>query len=303
MEFKRILYPYYQTFYYLGMCPRTDELNPTKLNGCRKIFQHLPLCAFVLFIVLTTIIGVKGHINTFRSIHTLHQVMKHMFFPTETLCAVILIGQCALGKAYISKIIKGLIVIDRIIIKELKTIPNYRRLKWRLFWCTFTPVFVYILSMLSMLIAYAGLYLRTGTYTYSLSLYLLQYPVVMSSVHIIIYTELVRFYLETLNHYLKLNMKASILNTSLLLGYRYFEKLKLKFAREQMKTFKRIHICLWMVMEHINDFFGWSVAVVLFSSILDVIYDVHWIYLCQQNVEKCNNRMDYGGSYNRMEYK
>lgn len=301
MELKRILYTYYRIFYFLGFCPYIHELSSTNqaspsatLTGCRKIFCHLPLCAFTIFIVVTLIVGLQAHMVSFRLSHTLHQVMKHMFFPTEAICAIVVIGQCAFGKIHITKIIKSIIIVDGIIANELKTKPNYRKLKWSLFRCISLPISTFALSMFVMVL---GSILNARARGYSLSLYCLQYPVIMSSVQIIIYTELVRFYLQTLNLYIKLNTQATTLNTDLLLGYRYYEKCKLKFVRQQMKIFKRIHICLWMVTEHINEYFGWSITADLFANIVDIIYEIHWIYLCHQNTESCNNPLDFGGSY------
>lgn len=107
-----------------------------------------------------------------------------------------------------------------------------------------------------------------SSWEYSPSLYFLQFPIIMSCAHNIIYVELLRFYLRALNSSI-MGETVSTLNVNHMLVYHFYEKRKIIFLKNRLKLFKRIHLALWMITEHINSFFGWSITMNLLSNIFD----------------------------------
>lgn len=298
MEIKRFFKPYYHLFYIFGQSPHLGDIVSRKHvetsvipSGCRKLLFHLPLLVFTVLVLATSFIGIWGHVVSFRSIRSTHQIMKYLFFPNETICNLIIISQCLFGRVTLAKIVYGFLAVDQILRCELKFPVRYNELKWRTFQSVFPVITSFTVSVNVFLLSW---YFKFSSWEYSPSLYFLQFPIIMSCAHNIIYVELLRFYLRALNSSI-MGETVSTLNVNHMLVYHFYEKRKIIFLKNRLKLFKRIHLALWMITEHINSFFGWSITMNLLSNIFDFVYDIHWLYLCHQGT--CTSALDVLGSY------
>lgn len=301
MDIRRILKPYHYIFFICGHCSHPDRrvapattsspAPSSNQNRCRKLYHHLPLVVFTISLIITSVCGINGHVKGFRSIRSTHQIMKYVFFPGETICGLIIIRQCYRSRLFLPKMSESLATVDRMIVHELDFSPDYTAFGRRLWWYVWLPIMIFAVSVS---ILFTSWYFQLSTIDYSPSLYILQFPIIMSCSHSIVYIETLRFYLNALNCHIKIQTTFSS-NLKYMSGYHFFERSKTKFIRQQLKIYKRVHMCLWTIAEQINSYFGWSLTTNILANIFDFVYDIHWLYLCHEGT--CSSQLGVLGSY------
>lgn len=119
-----------------------------------------------------------------------------------------------------------------------------------------------------------------------------QFILIMANAHVLVYIELLYFYLEQLNGIINEASVTSSIGTNEFIsnGISFIKINQHDVAMENLRTFKNIHFRLWQMAQEINMFFGWILAAIIVRNFLDASYGIYSAFL----VINDNNNTHHG---------
>lgn len=254
--------PYIDLFYVLGFSPFHDATKPRTV--CWMI---APLSKYAIAIICATIVISNIYWKCHDKATTLEIFMFIIMFTCDLLRVVCVLLECLLNRQFFVSIHYLFGKIESYFYIHLQHRIAYSTFKKQL---NRKAVFM-ILAYVQYMMATFAFVLHTRHLDITVYIKLLQTMTVLTYLHIFFYVEALNFHLNQLNMVIVKGMankqNCLILNS----------KIKYLF-RGKLKSIKFVHFQLWMVAEHINKAFGWSIIIMLFYTFIDVLYCLSWLY-------------------------
>jgi hypothetical protein len=95
--------------------------------------------------------------------------------------------------------------------------------------------------------------------------------------HVMLYVDLLRYYLYQLNLIIRNDVHHQIVDASLAKN-KHMKGVKELLIQNTVIKYKTIYYRLWDVSQKINSIFGWTIAALLLQAFADATYCIFWLY-------------------------
>lgn len=247
-------------YFLFGLSPYfTMKTKPTKYE---RLFRFVPSCISLTITIAIFINSFVMNRSIFLFYGKINDFIGHGYLLTLALSNLTGNYQCLRYHNVYFDLIKRIYRNDRISIFSC-----YKSLK-----IAKTIIVKGLIIFAAYVSAVIVLFLNETTIAsifFKIDIAVLQFGSALNTIHVIMYVEIVRSYLETGGKY--------ILNASL-----SYDQMYIKERCLNLKNFKKIYFDWWNIMQKINIYFGWSLLALLIKCFFEISYTLYYYFLVLQ---------------------
>lgn len=263
-------------FYLIGQSPQSI-VDPQFKTPKYNFIQKMPIFLFIIIAILLLVSSIV--LQNFLKCYCREQngMIANSTIIMEFLANCIVYTQCIRNDGNLNVIWSGNKDIYLIFKENFKCQAHMAIYQNRILW-KICPIFMSYGMVIVFFIPwcivghnwYIGIHLKG-----------FQFTSIMASAHVLVYIELIYFYLEQLNVAIRGTSTLPSCGTSEFMAndIAFVKMNQYDVAIENLRTFKNVHFRLWKMARDINGFFGWVLASVIIRNFLDASYDIYWAFL------------------------
>lgn len=263
MRLQKVLSNYLRFFYIFGLT-EYPFAEPTKTKSSKTIFHRhinqLPSFAFLIFLItlamfavyLLYIVPAASTIYLNGNISFLLSVVYALTIITSNVLSVTLrLWHCTHPRRLVQRLVR----LDEKMAKLLSTTPiDGDRLRAKI---NFNFAIMIASALQSFSIFLLMVFLGSADYAFGFYFFTMQWFSILLQLHIALYTITIHFILESLHD--QIDIKCGV-------------------RASDMRGVQLIYFELWRIVKMVNHDFGWDLASVLSLQVIDLIYDVFWMF-------------------------
>lgn len=263
------IHPYMKFFFWLGQGPSPNIRTPRKSSIRSRMVQLLPASLFLLAHALLFLIGAVLQ-NFYRKTYgKTNNAIANVYLFTEITTNIAIYSQFFFNRDVLTKAVQEFNEVAQMIRGNfgcsLELSKPFCRTRVKMFCILITYIVDSCIYFLPTLHVSKKLQL-------SVLFDVLQSATAVSSMHSILYINVLNFYMKTLNKTLKNHSMASGIHHTMGDDQAVF-----------LNKIKMVHFRLWTIAQKINQFFGCGLVVVLLRNFVDTTFGIYWAFLIINN--------------------
>lgn len=257
-------------FFWLGHGP--SPASPRKLSAARKILRMLPNIIFLLFDMLLVTFTIVLR-DFYEDPQNRKNLISSSYIFTELATNVIIYLQFVFNKDVLNRVVREFDEVAQVISLNFGGQPEWdkmlKQIRMKMFWISSAYILDICLYFLRSLLPSMFLSKKWP----SVLLYdAMRSVTVIGCMHIVLYINLLNFYLKTLNRTLiRCSTTCEIYHTMDTDQFVFLHRIKL------------IHFRLWNIAQDINRFFGCGLGAILLRNFADATFGIYWAFLILNN--------------------